>query len=90
MNRLVLGLAALLVACGGGGTAKSSSPAADPGCTGASCCGLGWHWQVLAGCTQIAPPYCGCYCSGPEPEVYSTMEACEAAHPARTDAHSPK
>jgi hypothetical protein len=86
MIRLAFALAALLAACSGGGMAQSTSPTVDRECTNASCCGLGWHWQPFVGCQQIAPPYCGCDCSGPEPVVYPSPEECAAAHPPATTA----
>lgn len=86
MTRLVLGLAALLAACGGstpqsGNTPQSEPPVPTRQCSNASCCGGGWLWNVLDGCTPLMPPFCGCYCSGPEPTVYETLEECRAAPP---------
>jgi hypothetical protein len=87
MTRLVLGLAAVLAACGSG-KPPSSSPIPTRQCSNASCCGGGWHWLFMTGCIEVAPPYCGCYCSGPEPTVYATEEECRVAHPPRRRAAS--
>jgi hypothetical protein len=75
---MIVVVVVVLAACSGRQRAEPQSD--DPGCVNASCCGDGWHWRPVLGCTQVAPPYCGCTCERTPPVVYPTKDACVAAH----------